>query len=132
MIRILLILIAFFIALTALSCGAMLVISPDGALLQMSPSGLAGTPFHNYLIPGLVLALVVGGSALWALILVAFRQARAQQIVILSGVMLGGWITVQTLLIGASHFLQAVYFILAVIVFVIGVFYKTAFIKKNA
>jgi type II secretory pathway component PulF len=46
--------------------------------------------------------------------------------------MLGGWITVQTLLIGASHFLQAVYFILAVIVFVIGVFYKTAFIKKNA
>lgn len=130
MLRIVLLLIELFVAFTAISCGAMLIIRPDGALMQMPLSMLANTPFSDFLIPGMALGFAVGGSALVALFLVAFGRALAQHWVILSGVMLGGWITVQVLLIGASSMLQAIYFIIAVVIFVFGIFYGKIFIEE--
>ena len=40
--------------------GIGLVIAPDGALLRMPVSFLEGSPFSDYLIPGLVLASLLG------------------------------------------------------------------------
>lgn len=131
MLRIILLLIEFFVAFTAISCGAMLIARPDGAWMQMSISILTGTPFSNFLIPGIALGFAVGGSALFALIFVAFRRPFAQRLVLLSGIMLGGWITVQVLLIGASAILQAFYFFLAVILLVFGIFYKKIMYKTR-
>lgn len=35
--------------------GAMLTLAPDGSLLGMAPDWLEGSPFSNYVIPGLIL-----------------------------------------------------------------------------
>ena len=44
----------------AIISGAMLFVQPDGGLMGMSTSLLEGSPFNNYLIPGIILFLFVG------------------------------------------------------------------------
>jgi hypothetical protein len=40
--------------------GPMLFLAPDGHLMQWSPADLAGSPFINYLIPGIILFIFIG------------------------------------------------------------------------
>lgn len=47
-------------ALGGLAGGASLSIRPDGSVMQMPVSYLHGSPFSDYLIPGLCLLLVLG------------------------------------------------------------------------
>jgi len=42
------------------SAGAMLFSSLDGALIKLNTSILRGTPFDNFLIPGIILFLFIG------------------------------------------------------------------------
>ncbi|MFZ5941197.1 MAG: hypothetical protein ACOYXB_11555 [Bacteroidota bacterium] len=56
----LLILILIVQALNAIGGGLVMVIAPDGSILQVSTEMLTGSPFSNYLIPGLILMIVLG------------------------------------------------------------------------
>jgi hypothetical protein len=47
-----------------LAGGLLLVVTPDGSLLHADPAVLAGTPFSNWRIPGVLLAALVGGGFL--------------------------------------------------------------------
>lgn len=51
-----------FIGVSALAGGSLLVIRPDGSLLQASLSALDGAPFHDWRTPGLLLAGLVGAG----------------------------------------------------------------------
>jgi len=61
--------------------GAALIASPKGGIIRLPLSDLAGSPFHDFLIPGIILFVVLGLAPLlvaWALLyrpLVAFLQA---------------------------------------------------------
>ena len=44
-----------FLGLNGLMGGGAFLIAPDGRLLQIPVSYLNNTPFHNFLIPGLLL-----------------------------------------------------------------------------
>ena len=68
------------VGLSAVAGGAALVIgSASGATGGAVPSSqvLAGTPFASALVPGLLLALVIGGSHVLALIAGLVRDAWA-------------------------------------------------------
>jgi hypothetical protein len=41
-------------------CGLLFLIEPDGSLLGMQPGWLAGSPFHDFIIPGVCLLLFMG------------------------------------------------------------------------
>jgi hypothetical protein len=47
-------------ALGGLAGGLSLTIAPDGSIMKMSTSLLKGSPFRDYLVPGLILLLVLG------------------------------------------------------------------------
>ena len=49
-----------FLGLGALGGGGALVVSPSGSLIGMPLSLLKNSPFHNFLMPGIVLFLVLG------------------------------------------------------------------------
>jgi hypothetical protein len=49
---------------TGLIGGLLLVAKPDGSLLNAKPSALAGSPFSNWRVPGVLLATLVGGGFL--------------------------------------------------------------------
>jgi hypothetical protein len=46
--------------------GVLLAVRPDGSLLRADPKVLAGTPFSDWRVPGVLLAALVGGGFLLA------------------------------------------------------------------
>ena len=46
--------------------GVLLAVSPGGSLLRADPHALAGTPFSDWRVPGVLLATLVGGGFLLA------------------------------------------------------------------
>jgi hypothetical protein len=48
------------LAVRALAGGGALVLAPSGALVGLSTDTLTGTPFPDFLVPGLILAVVLG------------------------------------------------------------------------
>jgi hypothetical protein len=61
----------------AIGGGGVLVASPDGAIMHMPVSNMRGSPFADYLIPGLILLLVLGVFPLVVLAGLWRRQAWA-------------------------------------------------------
>ena len=51
---------------TGLVGGVLLAAAPDGSLLRADPATLAGTPFGDWRVPGVLLAGLVGGGFLLA------------------------------------------------------------------
>jgi hypothetical protein len=98
-----------FVALTSIVSGALLVASPDGSLFHTSTVILKSTPFSSFLIPGLILCILVGGSNLVALVFNLRSHPLRFNATIAGGIVLIGWTFVQMFLIGVSHWLQFVY-----------------------
>ena len=64
-------------AVAGLAGGLLLVVGPDGHLLGMTPTLLSGTPFDDWLVPGLALGgLVGGGFSVTALVLRQIGRAH--------------------------------------------------------
>jgi hypothetical protein len=56
----LLIFLMLILGIGGIVSGPMLFLAPDGHLMQWSTADLAGSPFPNYLIPGLILFIFIG------------------------------------------------------------------------
>ena len=52
--------------LAGLAGGVLLAAAPDGSLLRADPAALAGSPFSDWRVPGVLLAGLVGGGFLVA------------------------------------------------------------------
>jgi hypothetical protein len=80
-----LIAIEIFNGLSALAGGVVLMARPDGAILSMPTSYLAGSPFPDYLIPGMLLTVFVGGGMLAAAVLLYRRRPYAPESAMITG-----------------------------------------------
>lgn len=98
-----------FTALTATVSGLLLMSNPGGEIFKMPLSLLVETPFKNYLIPGIILAFLVGGSHLLAVFYNIQRNNSRYNWAMLAGLMISGWIIVQMLMIKGVHWLQFFY-----------------------
>lgn len=101
--------------------GAALTVTPSGALLRMPLEILHGSPFHTFLIPGLLLCFAVGGSNVVAGWL-ALRESRATAIsAVIAGGVLVGWMTTQIVLLGYRHPVQLLYLLGGIATLLTGV-----------
>ncbi|HEX7604650.1 MAG TPA: flavodoxin domain-containing protein [Polyangiaceae bacterium] len=100
--------------LTAMGGGAVLVASPDGSLLQMPLWMLEHSPFHDFLVPGLLLLLVVGAGNTWSAMLHLRRSDNAPMASAVTGMGLVVWILVEIAMLRSFHPLQAAYLLLGV------------------
>jgi hypothetical protein len=119
----LLVLLLFFLAVSALFGSYHLVSDPTGRSLGMSVSQLDETPFDNYLFPGLVLGIFLGLLPLfliypllampkwrWASFLNIYKDRYwAWAYSIYTGIILMVWIYVQIMYIGYGAGLQLAY-----------------------
>jgi hypothetical protein len=108
------------LGLGAASGGFSLVVDPTGARMQWSLALLEHSPFHDYLIPGLILGIVFGIGSFVALLTVWFRPAWAFGTALTRftgehwswsaafAVGLGQviWIVTQVLMVGVTSWLQ--------------------------
>ncbi len=59
---------------------------------QFPREWLAGSPFHDYVLPGAILAVLVGGSAAMAALATARFPRAGAQVSVAAGLVLVGWI----------------------------------------
>ncbi len=109
------------IGLSAVPSGLLLVIRPDGSLMEMPVSILKGSPFGDYLVPGILLFLVMGLGNLAAAILSFRRRELAGFAGIFFGFALVIWIFMQVSMIGGGHWLQYLYFFLGIAEILLGI-----------
>ena len=120
-IRITLVVIEGFIGLSAILGGIGLL---RGAY-SLPVAWLAGTPFSDYTIPGLVLVIVVGGSALLAAATVFIHREWAVLVSVLAGLLMVGYLVVEVVSLDSkvgnalptALGLQLFYFVLGLAVF---------------
>src|SRR4029079_874164 len=99
-----------FLGLGALAGGVTLVAKPDGSVMGFSTSLLAGSPFTDYLLPGIILGGLFGIGSLSA----AFAGLRHAVWAPMLGFVIGMaqmiWIVVELLIIREFSFLHPVMF----------------------
>jgi hypothetical protein len=93
-IRIALLAIAAFIATSAIE-GGVAVLGGVVFGYKLPLSWLAGTPFSDYTIPGLALAIVVGGSALIAAATIFIHREWAGLVSVVAGLVMAGYLVVE-------------------------------------
>lgn len=98
-----------FIAVTSTLSGLLMISSPEGGILNLSPALLEGTPFKDFLLPGILLTTCVGIVNLLAVFYNLQRHTNRYNWAILGGLMISGWIVIQMILIHAIHWLHFIY-----------------------
>ncbi|NVN90115.1 MAG: hypothetical protein HXX11_05870 [Desulfuromonadales bacterium] len=90
--------------------GSALAIAFNGAGIPQEY--LATSPFTTYVVPGLILGLVVGGTQLAAAIALLTRQGSALLLSAVAGFGMLIWIFVELVMIKQYSWLQTAYFVL--------------------
>lgn len=107
----LLLILAAFVAFTAIPCGIMMMIQPDGSLLQLELQLIRQSVFHNYFVPGIALTFFVGGVNLVAVIQLFRKKQNGLAWAIAGGLMIVAFEIVQLLVIQTYSWLQTVYLV---------------------
>lgn len=102
----------FFGTLSA-ALGAVLGVVANGAGVPLTY--LEGSPFTSYLVPGLILGVVVGGTQLAAAIALATKRPRALLLAAIAGFGMQIWIFTELAIIQEYSWLQTTYFALGVV-----------------
>ena len=113
-----------FISLGALGGGFMLVRDPSGSALGIPLSLLEGSPFSDFLIPGIFLLAVNGAGSMIGAGFSFTRRRYAQEIAIILGAILVAWIVIQVIIIRSFSWLHVLYFILGVVELWIGLYIR--------
>jgi hypothetical protein len=108
-----------FIALSTIAGGIVLLAGTykDGVLIEAGGRGqfplewLHNTPFSDYTIPALVLAIGVGGSSLIAAVLVFTGREESELAAVVAGFIMAGYIVVEAIMLrqGVS-WIEGLYF----------------------
>ncbi len=112
-----------FIGVGAVAGGYAFISDPSGRGIGIPLEFLQGSPFPNYLIPGIVLFTVNGLGSLAAGILTFKRWSYAGELAVVFGAGLMVWIIVQVTIIPYSWF-QPVYFGLGLLELVLGLWLR--------
>lgn len=112
--------IQFIVGIGAVVCGVIFVLFPSGRVLGVPLSLLEGSPFSNFLIPGIILFLVNGIGQLWAGMLSLKRYSWSGHASAVFGIGLMIWIFIQVSMIGGGHCLQYAYFFIGVVEIVLA------------
>lgn len=121
------------LGLGALFGGGALILGPDGHLLGMPTTLLAGSPFPSYLVPGIILFTFVGVAPLVAAAITFRRHAIAPLAAVAVGLTLIGWVCVEmVVLAGLGSLAWALYLVLGACIAAIGVAWWRSSIRSLA
>jgi hypothetical protein len=119
-VRATLIILTAFLALTTILGGIALIIN----LIAMPVELLQGSPFSDYTIPGLALSIIVGGTALFATILLIKKSKYDLLFSTTAGVVIMFFEFVEVMIIGSpagiARTLQIFYFSLGTLIVVVS------------
>lgn len=113
---------SMFAALSCVLGGAELIVWRAGNRYLPPLEVLRFTPFSDFAVPGLLLALVVGGAQV-ACAWLAYRRARgAVMATLLAGGILTGWVITESAMLRGVHILHGLYLAVGLAQLSIGVY----------
>ncbi|MBK9175626.1 MAG: hypothetical protein IPM46_04665 [Flavobacteriales bacterium] len=95
-------------AVSAIPCGLMLMLAPDGRLIQLPLDSLTNSPFTDFFWPGLLLFGVLGVGHAVGLVLTLRHSAHASRAALALGLGTIIWIVVQVIMTDPFHWMQVV------------------------
>jgi hypothetical protein len=110
-----------FLGIGALPSGFLMAGWPDGSKFGITTTWLAGSPFSDYLIPGLILLLLFGVGSLVVAVLGARKAPIAPFLAFAIGVGMVIWVVVELAVIKQPSFLQVMYGMLGAALAVVSV-----------
>lgn len=120
-IRSLLIILLFFIGLNALTGGALLMMDPSGALMHLSIEQVEPMIFDDFMIPGMLLFFFNGILSSLTGFSVLFHWKHYAELVILQGMILFTWITMQIFFFEQIFYVQYIVAGIGLVFFVFGI-----------
>lgn len=127
--RILALFLLLFLGFGAVYGALMLISDPSGRKFEWSLELLNGTPFNTYLIPGIILLAANGLLPIYIAVFTFTRRSYAHAFILLQGVIVIIWLTVQ-LLMNPDFFLPITHYpsygvgVLLVIIGALGLRYN--------
>jgi len=113
-------LLQMFVSILAIPAAILLITDPSGGSMSWTLENLEGSPFSNYLIPGIVLLIINGFGSLIGGVL-SFKHHRYSGIIaVCLGIFLVLWILSQLWWMGYGAWLQPFILILGVIEVILG------------
>jgi hypothetical protein len=102
-----------FLGISSLVGAVPMLREPAGSPLNMPLSLLRYSPFHSFLIPGLILLVANGFLSFVVLWLVLCKRERYAWWVVGQGFVLAGWLLVEIAMLRGANWLHAVYGVVA-------------------
>ncbi len=96
-VRILALIALGFLGITSVMGGLPLIVDPTGRLLHMPLILLKHSPFHSFLIPGIILFVANGLVSLVIFSATMRRTSGYGNMVASQGIVIAGWITVEVI-----------------------------------
>ena len=106
--RAVVLLVQLLFGISATWCGAALMMTPDGSVLQLPLSVLTNAPFTDFFWPGLILFAVLGLGHACAFVLSVRRSPLAPWAALAGGFAAIIWILVQVIMTDPFFWLQPV------------------------
>ena len=100
------------LGLGALGGGISLIVKPDGSLMQWTVAMLEGSPFSDFLVPGLILGGLFGVGSFVVAVIGWQRSRLAPFLAFAIGVALMIWIVVELAILGELSFLHPTMFLI--------------------
>jgi hypothetical protein len=106
--------------ISGLAGGYGLIADPTGQGVKMSTTLLTGSPFNNFLIPGIVLFTFIGLSSLIVAYYISANSKHYPALLIYQGITVWAWLSVQIIVIKTLDPLQLVYGLIGLILVLCG------------
>jgi hypothetical protein len=116
--RILLILLLSIIACASTLTGVLLIVEPTGEMLQL-PQLIHAKPFHNYLIPGILLVALVGGVSWKSVFINLTNNSKRFNWAMATGTISCIWIVIQSFTIPNLYWTHFIFLAISVMILLI-------------
>lgn len=116
----LLLLLISFVAITAFVSGILILIDPDGGVMSLSTGLLKTGPFKNFLVPGIALTVLVGGTNMVAVAKYVNGHGGYYNWAIAGGIMIVGFIIVELMVIQTFSWLQTLYLTAGILIILLA------------
>jgi hypothetical protein len=110
------------VAVNALLAGFSFIKDPGGQGLKVSVEFLRYSPFHDFLVPGVILFCVNGVLNVIAAITLICNWKYSWLFVAFQGMMLNGWIVIQVFMLRDFNILHVAFLILGIFFSSVGLF----------